>query len=65
MSVVVHPDYRGKGYSSLLMREFVARMKAMNKTIHLMCKDRHVDLYAHFGYQYIKPSESDHGGMAA
>ncbi|XQS17104.1 GNAT family N-acetyltransferase [Citrobacter telavivensis] len=65
MSVVVHPDFQGKGYSSLLMREFVSRMKAMDKkTIHLMCKDRHVDLYSHFGYQYIKPSESDHGGMA-
>ncbi|EAT4591341.1 GNAT family N-acetyltransferase [Salmonella enterica] len=64
MSVVIHPDYQGKGYSSLLMREFVTRMKAMNKkTIHLMCKDRHVDLYTYFGYQYIKPSESDHGGM--
>lgn len=65
MSVVVHPDFQGQGYSSLLMREFVSRMKAMHKkTIHLMCKDRHVDLYAHFGYRYIRPSESDHGGMA-
>lgn len=65
MSVVVHPDFQGKGYSSLMMREFVTRMKAMHKkTIHLMCKDRHVDLYAHFGYRYVKPSESDHGGMA-
>lgn len=65
MSVVVHPDFQGQGYSSLLMREFVSRMKAMHKkTIHLMCKDRHVDLYAHFGYRYIRPSESDHVGMA-
>ncbi|EMM5418386.1 TPA: GNAT family N-acetyltransferase [Citrobacter amalonaticus] len=65
MSVVVHPDFQGKGYSSLMMREFVAWMKAMHKkTIHLMCKDRHVDLYAHFGYRYVKPSASDHGGMA-
>ncbi|ENT4822474.1 TPA: GNAT family N-acetyltransferase [Citrobacter freundii] len=65
MSVVVHPDFQGKGYSSLMMREFVTRMKAMHKkTIHLMCKDRHVDLYAHFGYRYVKPSESEHGGMA-
>ncbi|HGA7337896.1 TPA: GNAT family N-acetyltransferase [Salmonella enterica subsp. enterica serovar Saintpaul] len=64
MSVVVHPDFQGKGYSSLLMREFVARMKALGKkTINLMCKDCHVNLYAHFGYQYIKPSESEHGGM--
>ncbi|EFT2771901.1 GNAT family N-acetyltransferase, partial [Escherichia coli] len=29
----------------------------------LMCKERHINLYAHFGYQYIKPSESSHGGM--
>lgn len=65
MSVVVDPAHQGKGYSSLLMREFVSQMKAMNKkTLHLMCKDRHVDLYAHFGYQYIRPSASDHGGMA-
>lgn len=65
MSVVIHPDFQGKGYSSLMMSEFVTRMKAMHKkTIHLMCKDRHVDLYAHFGYRYVKPSESDHGGMA-
>ncbi|MEE7533546.1 GNAT family N-acetyltransferase [Klebsiella huaxiensis] len=65
MSVVLDPDFQGQGYSSLMMREFVSRMKAMNKqTIHLMCKDRHVDLYAHFGYRYIRPSESEHGGMA-
>ena len=64
MSVVIDPAFQGKGYASLMMNEFVSRMKAMNKqTIHLMCKDRHVDLYKHFGYQYIKPSASDHGGM--
>ncbi|MTH48788.1 GNAT family N-acetyltransferase [Intestinirhabdus alba] len=65
MSVAIHPDYQGKGYASLMMSEFITRMKALNKqTIHLMCKARHVDLYAHFGYRYIKPSASSHGGMA-
>jgi len=64
MSVVVHPAYQGKSYSSLLMKEFIALMRKNNKeTIHLMCKEHHVDLYKHFGYQYVKPSESDHGGM--
>ncbi|QXX84127.1 MULTISPECIES: GNAT family N-acetyltransferase [Providencia] len=64
MSVVIHPNHQGKGYSSLLMKEFIALMRKNNKeTIHLMCKERHVDLYKHFGYQYVKPSESDHGGM--
>lgn len=65
MSVVIDPDYQGKGYSSLMMAAFIERMRAIDKqTIHLMCKDRHVDLYRHFGYRYIKPSASDHGGMA-
>jgi GNAT superfamily N-acetyltransferase len=65
MSVVVDPAEQGKGYSTLLMETFVDRMRAMGKaTIHLMCKDRHVDLYRKFGYEYVRPSESDHGGMA-
>ncbi|NML31717.1 GNAT family N-acetyltransferase [Paraburkholderia antibiotica] len=65
MSVVLDPAEQGKGYSSLMMRTFIDSMRAMGKaTIHLMCKDRHVELYKRFGYQYVRPSESDHGGMA-
>jgi GNAT superfamily N-acetyltransferase len=65
MSVVIDPAQQGRGYSSLLMRTFIERMAGLGKrTIHLMCKDRHVPLYAHFGYRYVKPSASDHGGMA-
>ncbi len=65
MSVVVDPAFQGQGYSSLLMREFIRRMEGMGKkTIHLMCKEHHVGLYEKFGYRYVKPSESDHGGMA-
>lgn len=65
ISVVIDPAHQGKGYSTLLMRAFIERMRMMNKkTIHLMCEDRHVDLYRRFGYRYVKPSASDHGGMA-
>lgn len=65
MSVVLDPAYQGKGYSSLMMRQFVAMMKERGKkTIHLMCKTQHIELYKKFGYGYIKPSASDHGGMA-
>ncbi|MNN99346.1 hypothetical protein D3C81_2189600 [compost metagenome] len=47
------------------MGEFIERMRGMGKaTIHLMCKEKHIPLYAGFGFAYIKPSESDHGGMA-
>ena len=64
MSVVVDPAYQGRGYSTSLMREFVARMRRAGKAaIHLMCKSRHVDLYTKQGYRYVKLSESTHGGM--
>ena len=64
LSVVVDPAYQGKGHSKALMSEFVKRMAGMGKqTIHLMCKGHHLALYDKFGYRYIKPSVSDHGGM--
>ncbi|MGI3184985.1 GNAT family N-acetyltransferase [Nioella aestuarii] len=64
MSVVVDPLFQGQGLSRALMVEFVERMKQMGKrTIHLMCKEHHVPLYERFGYQYLRPSASDHGGM--
>ena len=65
MSVVVDPAQQGKGYSKALMTEFVQRMRDMGKqTIHLMCKKHHVPLYERMGYDYVRPSPSDHGGMA-
>ena len=64
MSVVVDPSEQGKGLSRALMIEFVKRMREMGKaTIHLMCKEQHVPLYEMFGYRYLQPSASDHGGM--
>jgi len=64
MSVAVDPAHQGRGYSALLMREFVDRMRRAGKAaIHLMCKSRHVDLYAKQGYRYVKLSDSTHGGM--
>jgi ribosomal protein S18 acetylase RimI-like enzyme len=65
MSVVIDPDFQGKGYSTLLMRQFIDNMRRSGKeTIHLMCKERHIALYEKFGYAYVKPSASDHGGMS-
>ncbi len=64
LSVVVDPAQQGKGLSRALMVEFVERMKKMGKSaIYLMCKEHHVPLYERFGYSYLKPSTSDHGGM--
>lgn len=65
LSVVVEPRHQGKGHSRALMTEFVQRMRAMGKTtIHLICKEHHVPLYEGFGYQYQRPSASDHGGKS-
>lgn len=64
MSVVVDPSHQGKGLSKALMIEFVERMRRMGKsTIHLMCKEQHVPLYEKYGYGYLQPSTSDHGGI--
>lgn len=65
MSVVVAPKHQGKGYSTLLMRHFVEQAaQAGKRSIHLICKERHIEIYRTFGYRYVRPSPSDHGGMA-
>ncbi|MGQ7844477.1 GNAT family N-acetyltransferase [Granulosicoccus sp. 3-233] len=64
LSVVVDPAYQGQSLSTALMKEFIGRMIDMDKqSIHLMCRQRHVPLYERFGFSYIRPSQSDHGGM--
>jgi ribosomal protein S18 acetylase RimI-like enzyme len=65
MSVVVDTACQGRGYSRLMMDAFVARMRELGKqSIHLMCKEQHVELYRRMGYGYVRPSPSAHGGMA-
>lgn len=65
MSVVIDPEWQGKKLAAPMMEKFVSQMRALGKTeIHLMCKERHVPLYQKMGYRYVRPSESDHGGIA-
>lgn len=65
MSVVVDPAHQGKGHAARLMHRFIDDCRRQGKrTIHLMCKERHVELYRKLGYRYVRPSPSDHGGMA-
>ena len=65
MSVAVDPARQGQGYATQLMRRFVQQMRGLGKQdIHLMCRQRHVALYERLGYRYVRPSASDHGGMA-
>jgi ribosomal protein S18 acetylase RimI-like enzyme len=65
MSVVVHPEFQGKGVSSILMHNYILRMRHLRKeSIQLMCKARHIALYEKFGFRYSKKSASSHGGMS-
>lgn len=65
MSVVVHPDYQGKGIAGVLMRAFIERMKEMDKAdIYLICQTELIDMYAKFGFVHLGESDSDHGGLS-
>lgn len=64
MSVVIHKDYQGRGLFTPLMNAFIERMHLQGKeTINLMCKFKHIGLYAKNGFKYVKPSKSQHGGV--
>lgn len=64
LSVAVDPAHQGEGFSRLLMEAFLARMTALGKaSVHLICKEAHVPLYARFGFADAGPSASAHGGM--
>jgi len=65
LSVVVHPDFQGKGYAKLLMDTFIEKMKELHKKeIYLICQTSLVDMYKKSGFVYIGESQSDHGGLS-
>ena len=65
LSVVVHPDYQGKGMASKLMNSFIDRMKALGKSdIYLICQTELIDMYARYGFVSLGASDSDHGGLS-
>jgi ribosomal protein S18 acetylase RimI-like enzyme len=65
MSVVVNPEFQGKGLSPILIHNYILRMRQLKKeSIQLMCKERHIALYEKFGFRYVKKSASSHGGMS-
>lgn len=65
LSVVIHPDYQGKGMATKLMNSFIDKMKALGKTdIFLICQSELIDMYARYGFVNLGKSNSDHGGMS-
>jgi ribosomal protein S18 acetylase RimI-like enzyme len=65
LSVAVHPEYQGRGISSILLVNYVLRMKRLKKeSIQLVCRERHIPFYERFGFGYVRPSTLDHGGKS-
>lgn len=51
MSVVVHPDFQHQGYATSLMREFISKMRYVQKSaICLICQQELVGFYQQFGF---------------
>jgi len=65
LSVVIHPDYQGKGMANKLMNSFIDKMRALGKIdIFLICQSELIDMYARYGFVNLGKSDSDHGGMS-
>ena len=65
MSVVVHPNYQGKGMAGKLLESFIETMKQSDKTdIYLICQTELIDMYTKYGFIYLGQSDSDHGGLS-
>lgn len=63
-SVVVHRDYQRRGLAGMLLTDFIFRIKKMQKkSIHLICRDHLINFYKKFGFNYIRKSDSTHGGL--
>ncbi|MEJ2633130.1 MAG: N-acetyltransferase [Acidihalobacter sp.] len=64
LSMVVHPDYQGWGIASILMQNFILRMRRLGKdSVQLMCRERYIGLYAKYGFKPLRESLSTHGGL--
>jgi len=64
LSVAVHPDRQGRGYSRPLLTSFIETARHQKRQrILLLCKDYMVAYYLHFGFEDAGPSASTHGGF--
>lgn len=62
-SLVVLPEYRGKGIAQQLMRAFIELAKQRGlRAVILTCKKHLVSFYEQFGYRCMGISDSTHGG---
>ncbi len=61
--VATHPDYRKRGFASLLIERLAADARADNRSgVVLTCKDYNIKFYAGLGFADEGVSGSEHGG---
>lgn len=65
LSVVVHPEFQGRGFARQLMESFISGMKKLDKEdITLICQEELIDMYKKYGFKYICRSTSTHGALS-
>lgn len=63
-TMAIDPKFQGQGYSRPLLERYIelARLQS-RKSILLICKERLIPYYKHFGFKDCGPSSSTHGGF--
>ncbi|KAF3929071.1 hypothetical protein ABW20_dc0105064 [Dactylellina cionopaga] len=63
-SLCVSPSYRNHGYSQILMKDFIARMRdaGVSKRISLVCRKEMTGVYTKVQFRYRGKSSVSHGG---
>ena len=65
MSVAVLPGYQHMGFGGQLLSAFIQSARAMGKTgIFIICQTALVEWYKKYGFIYLGPSDSRHGGLS-
>ncbi|GLI05367.1 GNAT family N-acetyltransferase [Paenibacillus tyrfis] len=64
LTVAVHPDYRGSGLGVRLMSALLKQAEEDRlEAVLLLCEKHLISFYERLGFQYIRSSASEHGGI--
>lgn len=64
LTIAVHPNHQRQGIATNLLQEMIRKTKEEGlKGIVLMCEEHLISFYEKFGFRYIAPSASEHGGV--
>lgn len=60
-SVCILPEYRGKGYAKIMLKNYIDKRKNHVDGFILTCKDHLIPFYQKCGFKFEKVSNSTHG----